>query len=132
MICFIDTSAFIAVLHRDDRFHARAAKQWTQLLETDRVLLCTNYILVETCALLQYRFGIQAVRTFQEVVAPLLTIEWIDYGTHRSGVAGVLTAARKKLSLVDCVSFAVMRNKGIQHAFTFDKHFKEQGFTVLP
>jgi len=39
-----------------------------------------------------------------------------------------LTAARRQLSLVDCISFEVMRRRGIKTAFTFDDHFAEQGF----
>jgi len=44
----------------------------------------------------------------------------------------MLAAARKKLSLVDCVSFETMRLLGVTAAFTLDKHFKEQGFMCLP
>jgi predicted nucleic acid-binding protein len=30
------------------------------------------------------------------------------------------------------VSFEIMRTLGIKTAFTFDPHFKEQGFTAIP
>jgi predicted nucleic acid-binding protein len=33
---------------------------------------------------------------------------------------------------VDCTSFEMMRELGIHNAFTFDRHFAEQGFTCLP
>ncbi len=41
----------------------------------------------------------------------------------------MLAANRRQLSLVDCVSFAAMRELGIEHYFAFDQHFDEQGFT---
>jgi predicted nucleic acid-binding protein len=44
----------------------------------------------------------------------------------------MLAAVRKKLSLVDCVSFETMRVLKVTTAFTFDRHFKEQGFICLP
>jgi predicted nucleic acid-binding protein len=44
----------------------------------------------------------------------------------------MLAAKRKKLSLVDCVSFEIMRLSGVTTVFTLDKHFKEQGFICLP
>ena len=48
-------------------------------------------------------------------------------------VAGAfLAAARRRLSLVDYVSFEVMRTLGIRTSFSFDPLFKEQGFTLLP
>lgn len=43
-----------------------------------------------------------------------------------------LTANRRQLSLVDCVSFTVMRERGIKTAFVFDDHFEEQGFECIP
>lgn len=49
-----------------------------------------------------------------------------------AGVAAVLTAGRKRLSLVDCVSFTVMRELGVRRALTLDGHFAEQGFEVRP
>lgn len=132
MNVFIDTSALLAVLDAQDGSHPKAAKIWERLVSGNDTLICSNYILVETIALIQHRLGMEAVREFQENVVPMLTVEWIDESVHHVGVMGVMTAGRKKLSLVDCVSFDVMRQLGIQSAFTFDRHFKEQGFECLP
>lgn len=42
------------------------------------------------------------------------------------------TYADKDFSFVDCSSFAIMKERGIQKAFTFDRHFQQFGFTILP
>jgi predicted nucleic acid-binding protein len=56
----------------------------------------------------------------------------MDWRTTAYGrVGAVLAAARKKRSLVDCVSFQIMRQHGVRSAFCFDSHFREQGFDVL-
>lgn len=130
--CFLDTSAFYAVLDADDRNHARAVPVWEELIGTDAVMVTTSYVLVETSALLQHRLGLEAVQAFQEAIYPLLNIEWLGAETHEAGMAAVLTTRRKKLSLVDCVSFDVMRRRGLRHAFAFDAHFAEQGFQCVP
>lgn len=57
---------------------------------------------------------------------------WVDGATHEAGVHAVLTAGRRGLGLVDCVSFVLMRRLGLKRVFAFDPHFKEQGFEVLP
>ena len=44
----------------------------------------------------------------------------------------LLVVNHRKLSLVDCASFETMRRLGIQKVFTFDRHFADQGFQVLP
>jgi len=125
---FIDTSAILAFLNKNDINHKEALNKWRELIYSKNNLITTNYVIVETLALLQNRFGIESVRAFQEDFIPLLTVEWIDEAVHNTGVTGVLTANRRDLSLIDCISFIAMREKGIKKVFTFDKHFKEQGF----
>jgi predicted nucleic acid-binding protein len=132
MSVFVDTSAFFAVLDADDGNHDAARQVWEDLLAQEAVLICSNYVLVETLALVQRRLGIPAVRTFQEDIVPVLKVEWVDETIHQVGIASVLAAARRGLSLVDCVSFEIMRRLGIKTAFVFDHHFDEQGFECLP
>ena len=133
MSVFVDTSAFFAVLDADDENHDTARQMWEGLLTQEEVVLvCSNYVLVETLALVQRRLGIPAVRTFQEDIMPVLNVEWVDETIHQVGIASVLAAARRGLSLVDCVSFEIMRRLGIKTAFAFDHHFEEQGFECLP
>jgi uncharacterized protein len=128
MTVFVDTSALLAVLHGSDNNHAPAARTWKALLEDDEELVCTNYVLLETQALLQSRFGLGAVRDLLEDVVPLVRVAWVDDEVHGAGVSALLTANRRLLSLVDCVSFVTMRRLSITRAFAFDKHFAEQGF----
>jgi len=132
MTIFIDTSALYAVLCQNDPNHTAAAQCWEQTLLSDESLVCTNYILVETFALIQHRLGIEAIKVFQDSILPVLFVEWIDADQHNSAIESLLTANRRNLSLVDCTSFAAMRRLGIQNVFAFDEHFAEQGFTCLP
>ncbi len=132
MTVFVDTSAFLAVLDADDQHHRRAEATWNDLLAHQARMLCTNYVLIETFALVQHRLGVPAVRTLQEDVLPVLGVEWVGEELNRAGVSALLTSGRRQLSLVDCVSFETMRRLGVQTAFAFDRHFEEQGFEVIP
>lgn len=132
MIYYVDTSGFLAILDADDRNHVMAKQQWVDLVLAEATLVCSDYVLVESLALTQHRMGLAAARVFHEDIFPLLAIEWVDESTYRAGIASMLTAARRDLSLVDCISFEVMRQLGVQSVFAFDKHFKEQGFICLP
>ena len=132
MTMLVDTSAFYAVLCADDPNHVAADHVWVQAIKQHDQLVCTNYILVETFALLQKRLGIAAVRAFQEDISPFLDVEWVDAFSHLAAVSALLVAGRRQLSLVDCASFETMRRLGITTAFAFDPHFKEQGFTCIP
>jgi len=65
-------------------------------------------------------------------ILPILHVHWVTPAEHELGLDNVLSANRRDLSLVDCVSFVVNRNLGITTAFTLDPHFAEQGFDVTP
>ena len=132
MTVFIDTSAFYALIDGDDAKHRNAEKAWNDLLDVPNTLVTSNYVLCECFALIQHRLGAEAVRAFQEDVLPVISIEWVGEPVHRAGVSALLTAAKRKLSLVDCVSFEIMRMLGAKTAFAFDPHFTEQGFACIP
>ena len=130
MTCFVDTSALLAVMDRDDAAHAEAKQAWQQLTALRATLVTTSYVVLETVAIIQHRVGVAAVRTFNDDIYPILTIDWISSAQHTRGMGALLVANRRNLSLVDCVSFDTMRRHGLTAAFAFDKHFDEQGFTT--
>lgn len=126
---FVDTSALYALLDADDDNHERASELWRDMIETEEDLVTTNYVLVEVFALIQNRLGLEAVRQFQEDVVPVLRVEFVTHEIHRLGIAAVLAASRKNLSLVDCISFEAMRDAGIKSVFAFDDHSRQYGFS---
>lgn len=132
MSIFIDTSGLIAVLDMDEASHGAATTSWVDILKSEEALVTTNYVLVETCALVQNRLGIAAVRVFHNDIVPVLRIQWVDKTVHQAAMEIMLAVGRKKLSLVDCVSFETMRLLGVSTVFTLDKHFKAQGFRCFP
>jgi predicted nucleic acid-binding protein len=132
MNVFIDTAAFLAVLNANDQFHLSAKKIWDEILSSDVALFSSNYVLLETISLLQRRFGIEAIRLFESDILPVIEINWVDEIIHNQAKSALLVANRRLLSLVDCTSFEIMRQSGINVAFTFDNHFQEQGFKIMP
>jgi len=132
MIVFADTSALLAVLDAGEDNHERVTTSWQSLLSKNNVLLTHNYVLVETLALIQGRIGMTAVSAFVEDLLPVISLQWVDDKTHRASLSALLTASRRQISFVDCVSFQVMRDLGVKTAFTLDNHFKQQGFRIVP
>jgi predicted nucleic acid-binding protein len=131
MSVFVDTSAFVCVLDADDPRHKNARKAWESLLARDEQLVTTNYIVTETSAVLQRTCDMEAVRIFVAELVPIVSIEWIDATSHHAGLAAFLTAQKRSLSLVDCISFDTMRRLGMSTAFAYDRHFKEHGYTMI-
>jgi predicted nucleic acid-binding protein len=125
---FVDTSAFYALMDRSDNNFEKAAGLWKSFLERDFYLQTSNYVIVETLALLQSRLGFEAANLWYRNVLSLVEILWIDGLMHNLAYELWLGFGRKKLSFVDCVSFITMRHYKVEKVFGFDKHFVEQGF----
>jgi predicted nucleic acid-binding protein len=126
------TSGCYAIFDRDDDNDIRAKAALAQWVRDGVILVTTNYVLLETAALLQQRIGIAAVGVLYEEVTPLLQVDWVDEVRHHAGMEAMLAAGRRKLGLVDCLSFQTMRTKGVRIAFSFDAHFRERGFATKP
>jgi len=62
----------------------------------------------------------------------LLSVIWVDEPLHRAARGAFLAVGHRDLSLVDCVSFEVMRREGLVRAFSFDAHFSAAGFELVP
>ena len=127
----VDTSALLAMLSRQDAAHRVAKQTWDRFVCEDVSLYAHNYLVVEASALIQSRLGMNAVQDLHKKIIPMLKIEWITSQQHQEIINTYLLANRRQLSLVDFASFETMRRLGIRKAFTFDKHFAEQGFEVI-
>jgi predicted nucleic acid-binding protein len=128
---FADTSAIYAFLAAEDEQHERAKAILASLRAEVTSLVSSSYVIQETVALLQARIGIPAVRTFQQMVVPALEIEWVDQSVYQRAMAALLASGRRDVSLTDWTSFEIMRARGIERAFAFDRDFADQGFVVL-
>ena len=129
MTVFVDTSALLATLDADDMNHASASDVLRRYV--DAPLVTHNYVVLETTALLQRRFGLAAVRLLSERLLPALTVVWIDADRHKRAMTSLLTRRRRSVSLVDWASFDLMRERGIQDAFAYDDDFSREGFTLV-
>jgi predicted nucleic acid-binding protein len=65
------------------------------------------------------------IRKIEECVADL-------QGIRKLPARAFIAADRRGLSLVDLSSFETMRRLGIRSVFTFDRHFRQYGFEILP
>jgi len=132
MSIFVDTSALYALLVSTDQGHVAVSRAFQTALKSGQAFLSTSYIQIETVALLQGRIGLDAVRDLQQKILPVINMEWITESVHRRAVARLFNESRRGLSLVDCVSFEVMKERGLTHALTLDRHFEQCGFVMLP
>ena len=128
---FVDTSALLAFLDRDAARHAEVVAAMTDVL-TRRSGVTHNYIVIEAEALIHRRYGANPARRLLQDIVPLLDIVWITPDLHASAVDAHLADLRRRTSLVDHMSFTVMREQAITDALALDRHFAEAGFNPGP
>ncbi len=132
MTLFVDTSALLAFLDADQPRHADTVEAWRRAIDDRDRLVTSNYVLVEVFALVPRRLGFDALHALAADLLPLVETLWMDEDLHAAATAALFTAGRRRLSLVDCTSFELMRRHGITHALALDADFARQGFRLLP
>lgn len=118
-----------------DNLHAAARSYW-QSAQTDRLsFLTTDYVLDEAYTLLRRRRnGLQMARALHDCVKSghLLEVAEIDAGLRDHAWAIFVGYEDQVLSFTDCTSFALMRERKVLEAFSFDADFRRAGFVVRP
>ena len=120
MKIFVDTSAFYALADEDDCSCCQAKETYETLI-TSGQLYTSDYILVECWFLTQNRLGRRAALEFWDGlstgIATMIKVELQDLGQAREIIRGF---SDQDVSLVDAISFAVMKREGIGMAFAFN------------
>jgi uncharacterized protein len=129
----IDTSHLIALFSTKDHFHLRA-QALQQRIEQERIpLLITEQVIFELGA----AFSRVAMRkTGSRIMDAMMQdprIEVVQASAQNKQAAMDLFAKHedKDWSLCDCMSFVIMRERGLAHALSADHHFVQAGFNAL-
>jgi uncharacterized protein len=130
---FIDTTYWVAQANTRDQWHQKVLEAEQQLIDVR--LMTSELVLVE---FLNYfsNFGAKmrervAVAAQDILDDPSIQIVWQTQDLFRSGLALYKARLDKGYSLTDCVSMMVMRQEEIQEVLTHDRHFAQEGFTIL-
>jgi predicted nucleic acid-binding protein len=130
-VVFLDTVGLIAQWDTTDQWHTLAEAAYQQIKAQRKSVLTTTFILLEcgnTAARRTFRGDVCALRLALELRNELIVPtddDWrIAWAAYERGEAA-------QSSVVDHVSFVVMRRLGIFEAFTNDRHFQAAGFTTL-
>lgn len=130
---FVDTAAFIGILVDKDENHQSAIEAMRDLRAKKARLLMTEAVLFELAnALSAVEFRARTI-SFIDTLRRLASFEIIPTSAALFENALRLYRERpdKEWSLTDCASFVVMKERGINLAFTSDKHFEQAGFVRL-
>ncbi len=130
---FLDTSHIIALASATDQYHEDARRWQFHLERLNTRGLTTQAVLLEVGNALSKRHlrrgAVAVVDGFSH--DPTVDIVPLTPDLFDQGFALFGERPDKEWGLVDCVSFAVMRERGLGDALTADIHFRQAGFRAL-
>jgi predicted nucleic acid-binding protein len=127
---FLDTGYLLALFDPADELRGRAMS-WSLVLRES--CLVTEYVLWECVN----AFSHPADRSTAHVLVDYLRSEpgyeivSASPGLFAAGLQLHRERPDKSRSLTDCISFHVMRERGIERALAYDEHFEQAGFVAL-
>jgi predicted nucleic acid-binding protein len=131
---FADAGAWIAISDTSDKYHNAAKKEHNRLVGDRRTYVTTNLVIVEAYIIIRRTGGhAQAMRFLHSLRdSPRLTKVYSDARLESIAEDILERYADQDFSFADAVSFAVMQERGMEEAFTFDSHFATMGYRMLP
>ena len=130
---FLDPAYAIALSSHNDQFHTRAVELAEWLRATGMRLVTSRAVLVEIGnALSKPRHRPTAVKLLYALeMDPNIEIVPLSEKVYLQAFQLYRERLDKEWGLTDCISFVVMRERGIDDALTTDEHFQQRGFRAL-
>jgi len=131
---FVDTGAWFALADKSDHYYNQAIKIYPKLLTAYRHLTTTNLVIAESYLLIRRTLGHRPGIVFLENLgaSPRVIKIYSDSVLEKAAEDILKNYQDQDFSYTDAVSFAVMKQYGIEQAFSFDVQFEIAGFTLIP
>ena len=130
MATFVDTVYLLALINPNDGWRPKAL-EWAARISGP--LVTTEAVLTEVadalCRSAHRRWALEAIRDLRSDSA--VTCVPGSAQLFAQGLDLYGDRVDKDWSLTDCLSFVVMRQRGIDQALTADVHFVQAGFRAL-
>lgn len=128
----LDSTFIAGLINSRDQLHLQA-KDFLPLVETAAEVVITEAVLIEVGNLLHSVQQRQRAAEFIDACygTTNVTIVSVDTELLRKAVDFYRLHQDKDWGLTDCVSFVVMKERGLIMAMTADTHFQQAGFRAL-
>ncbi len=121
-VAFVDTSAIVALVDRDDSTHQAAVDAYHSLVEDGYRLFTTNHVVNETFDLIDSSLGNDVARQWLGDVG--LNVYITDADDEKHATERVLKPVNgRHIRYSDAVSLTVMERLGVTEAFAVDPEF---------
>ena len=137
LTCFIDASAWIAIIDKNNRYHSDAKIYFEKLLEDDTKLVSNNVAVDETISYLRNEISIEKARQFINIIdESMLTlnlrVDWISRRVRRNAINHFLKSKSSELQLRHFLVNETLKRKSVDVVFSFDQIFRQFNLPLMP
>jgi len=137
MTCFIDTSAWVAIVDSNHEYHKDAADYFRELLENNAKMVSNNVAIDNALRQINQRLGLKAARDFWKIIdESILTInlrmDWISRRVRRNAISHYLKKISDELQLEHYFLLETVKRKKVDILFSFDQSLHHLGLPVMP
>lgn len=130
---FIDADAYIALYVEKDASHKKAVLKLDKLKKLNEEAMTSFDVISEVSTKLSYFMTKElAMKFVNEIVFDSGIL--IDY-VSKDGISGIMNVfdnqKSKRVSITDCVNMYLAKEHGVKYFFSFDKHYKNNGFELI-
>ena len=135
--CFLDASAWLALMDKEDTRHRRAARYFKELLETKSRLVTNNVEIDKSLIAIKNKAGVQAALDFYSIIdESILTLnlkmDWISRRLRRDALNLYLKSTHQERNLGHYFVFESVKRKKVDTLFTFDLQLRFLGLPIMP
>lgn len=128
---FVDTSAFYAIVNKGEAHHNKI-KEFIK--NSKYLLVTTNLIFAETISLVTKRLGKKIAADFGSGLwnSERLNIYYLSEDYQKEAWDLFVRYKDKDFDYIDATCFTFMKKMDINKVLSFDRHFKQMNFEILP
>ena len=130
---FVDADAFVSLANPDDGNHHDAVAISQYIKSHNLELMTSNFALGEAITVISQKTTLKKAMEFGKDVfsgSEVLVID-VDRSHQLSALEQMSQAKSKNVRFTDFVNMVLMNEWGIATIFSFDRHYKLAGFTLL-
>lgn len=130
---FVDTSGWLAIVNSGDALYAVASKIYRQRFVAGWHFTTHSGVMLEVgnsmSAVRSRKLAVQLKETLG--TSARMNVVPVTEELYEAGWQFYAARPDKDWSIVDCISFVLMQERGLTEAFTADHHFEQAGFIKL-
>jgi len=126
---FVDADAFVALANPADSNNSQAIFFAKVITQNSFQLITSDPAFGEAITIIRQETSLKTAIEFTERILtdPILIIE-VDSSLRRQALDIFKNQSSKNSRFTDCVNMAIMKNENLDTIFSFDEHYKKNGF----